>query len=203
MSVIGPGNVQEISITRDALETRPASTVVLASSWTTPTGLDGRLATATDALGHVRHFGYNASGNLTTFEDDASLVTTMTYDASNRLLSQKDPAGGVTAYAYDSDGNLTQVTDPKNHVWVYTYDEQQRLLWSGSTRQDADLHIRRRGTSRQPEGQAWPDDHVRLRPGRPSDDGPLAGRNDDRLRSRWSRSADPCRERRRDGRPHL
>ncbi len=128
VSVIGPGNVQEISITRDALEnpTRIDRGLGVVMDYTY--GPDGRLATATDALGHVRHFGYNASGNLTTFEDDASLVTTMTYDASNRLLSQKDPAGGVTAYAYDSDGNLTQVTDPNNHVWVYTYDEQQRLL---------------------------------------------------------------------------
>jgi large repetitive protein len=109
---------------------------------TTKFDTNGRLSSATHALGNTTSYSYNlnapnnttattityppdASGNVGTatmvYESYGMLVsstdpiertTTNTYDTNHDLLSTTDPLGHTTSYTYDSNGNQTSVTDP-------------------------------------------------------------------------------------------
>ncbi|HEX8003796.1 MAG TPA: LamG-like jellyroll fold domain-containing protein [Mycobacteriales bacterium] len=111
----------------------------------------GRLASATDPLGHQPFRNtYDATtgritaqldqhGNQTTYAWDAATrtatvtdprggVTKHTYSAGRLLLRTVDPVGAVTRYTYDSDLNLASRTDPRGNRWAMTYDAAGNLL---------------------------------------------------------------------------
>ena len=72
----------------------------------------GRQLTATDALGNVTDWTYDAAGN----------VLTVTQPANN-------DAGGrpATTYGYDTLGRLTTITDPEGNITTFTYDALDRV----------------------------------------------------------------------------
>jgi RHS repeat-associated protein len=96
---------------------------------TDPNGLplNGRLQSATDALGETTSYAYNLSTNTTTitYPTDSSGATgtaKMVYDSYGDLLTSTDPLGHTKTNVYDAGHNLTSVTDPLGKITSYTYD---------------------------------------------------------------------------------
>jgi len=91
----------------------------------------GRLATITDALGHVTSFDtYDMYGNPGRATDANGVVTTMTYTPEGWPQSTtRDSAGtpATTTMAYNAVGDVVQTTDADGVVMSYTYDDARRL----------------------------------------------------------------------------
>ena len=107
----------------------------------------GRLATASDALGHVTSYDtYDMYGNpgrttdpngvvsvmtytpegwpLTVTRDSTGTpaTTTLTYDASGNITQSKDADGATTTYTHDDAGRVTDITDAVGNRIHYTLD---------------------------------------------------------------------------------
>jgi RHS repeat-associated protein len=93
---------------------------------------DGRLTKTTFAQGTpdqaTQQFQYDAAGNRTAFIDENGKQTTYQYDALNRMVQLTDPLGNVTKYGYDADGNRTSTTDARQNVTHDQYDALDRLV---------------------------------------------------------------------------
>lgn len=91
----------------------------------------GRLATVTDALGHVTTYSaYDTYGNPGQVVDANGVVTLMTYTPEGWLATIVRDAGGTpatTSLTYDAAGNVTQTTDADGVVLHYTFDDASRL----------------------------------------------------------------------------
>ena len=95
-----------------------------------------RVTQATDPLGNLRAFSYDANGNpvgerLTlTLSGIPTLVDSRAarYDEADRLLARTDAGGNVTAYTYDPAGNVLTVTNPDNYSLAFAYDEANRAI---------------------------------------------------------------------------
>ncbi|MFC4763902.1 RHS repeat-associated core domain-containing protein [Dyella koreensis] len=107
----------------------------------------GRLATITDALGHVTSYDtYDMYGNpgrsidpngvvsvmtytpegwpltLTRDSTGAPSTTTLTHDAIGNITQSKDADGVITSYTYDDAGRLTDIADAVGNRIHYTLD---------------------------------------------------------------------------------
>jgi YD repeat-containing protein len=90
--------------------------------------LRGRLATVTNALGHVAQVSaYDLNGNPLAVIDANGTPSTLTYDARQRLTS-RTLGNEVTNYAYDDVGQLTRITLSDGSSMHYTYDPAHRLI---------------------------------------------------------------------------
>ena len=91
----------------------------------------GRLATATDALGHVTTYeAYDLYGHPGKVTDANGVVTLLTYTPEGWLASTTRDASGTpatTTLAYDAVGNVIQTTDADGVVLKYTFDGASRL----------------------------------------------------------------------------
>lgn len=91
----------------------------------------GRLATATDALGHVTTYdAYDLYGHPGKVTDANGVVTLLTYTPEGWLASTTRDASGTpvtTTLAYDAVGNVVQTTDADGVVLKYTFDGANRL----------------------------------------------------------------------------
>ncbi|TCV96351.1 RHS repeat-associated protein [Luteibacter rhizovicinus] len=91
----------------------------------------GRLATVTDALGHMTTYGgYDMYGHAGRIVDPNGVVTTMTYTSEGWLATTtRDANGGAatTSFSYDAVGNVTQSQDADGVVAKYTYDGANRV----------------------------------------------------------------------------
>lgn len=91
----------------------------------------GRLATVTDALGHVTTYDtYDSYGNPGKVTDANGIVTLMTYTPEGWLQTTTQDANGakaVTTLAYDAIGNVTQTKDADGVTLSYTFDDASRL----------------------------------------------------------------------------
>ncbi|WP_354513377.1 MULTISPECIES: RHS repeat-associated core domain-containing protein [unclassified Luteibacter] len=91
----------------------------------------GRLATLTDALGHVTTYSaYDTYGNPGQAVDANGVVTTMTYTPEGWLATTVRDATGTPAtmsLTYDAVGNVVQTTDADGVVLKYTFDDASRL----------------------------------------------------------------------------
>lgn len=67
------------------------------------------IATATDALGAVTGYTYDASGNTVKVTLASGGQYSSAYDGTDGLTTQTDPTGRVRTYTYDARGNLTTV----------------------------------------------------------------------------------------------
>jgi RHS repeat-associated protein len=91
----------------------------------------GRMATTTDALGHVTRLdSYDLYGNPGRLTDPNGIVTSMTYTPEGWLATTvRDSAGSAakTTLTYDAIGNIVQSQDPDGVVLKYTFDDASRL----------------------------------------------------------------------------
>lgn len=91
----------------------------------------GRLATATDALGHVTSYdAYDLYGHPGKVTDANGIVTLMTYTPEGWLATTTRDANGtpsVTTLTYDAVGNIIQTTDADGMTLKYTFDDASRL----------------------------------------------------------------------------
>jgi RHS repeat-associated protein len=91
----------------------------------------GRLATVTDALGHVTTYDtYDPYGNPGRAVDANGVVTSMTYTPEGWLSTTTRDATGTpstTAVTYDAVGNLIQTQDADGVILKYTFDDASRL----------------------------------------------------------------------------
>ena len=69
-------------------------------------------------------YGYDPAGNLVSATNALGHVTTYAYDARNQLVRQVEPVSATasitTTFGYDAAGNRTRYTDGRGHVTVYT-----------------------------------------------------------------------------------
>jgi RHS repeat-associated protein len=93
-----------------------------------------RIIEATDRLGNLRSYGFDANGNPTgqKLELPVSGVLTLLdsssirYDDSDRKVASTDAGGFVTAYSYDPAGNVLSVTNPDAYSIGFDYDANSR-----------------------------------------------------------------------------
>jgi RHS repeat-associated protein len=83
---------------------------------------NGRLQTATDAMGNTTTFGYNFSNNSTVITNPDGGVVVKTFNTYGLLLSQTDPLNHTTSYSYDSKRSLKSFTNALGYTNVYTSD---------------------------------------------------------------------------------
>ncbi|MET4674915.1 YD repeat-containing protein [Luteibacter sp. PvP120] len=114
----------------------------------------GRVATSTDATGHVVTHTYDRVGRQVSVSDvvengASSRTTSTVYDAFGRVITSTDALGHATTYAYDTAtrastvttpegvsmtsvadamGHVVSVTDGAGAVTRYTYDGEGRLV---------------------------------------------------------------------------
>jgi RHS repeat-associated protein len=91
------------------------------------------VATATDPLGRVYTYSYDASGDLVKTMDPLGRSWTFTYDAGHQLLSMTDPAGGKTSNTYNASGQVTAQSDPDGGTTTWSYAGDADSLAGGST----------------------------------------------------------------------
>ena len=91
----------------------------------------GRLATITDALGHVTTFDtYDTYGNPGRSIDANNVTTLMTYTPEGWLSTEtRDSTGtpSTNTFTYNASGDVTQTQDADDVVMNYTYDDARRL----------------------------------------------------------------------------
>jgi YD repeat-containing protein len=91
-------------------------------------GKRGKVATITNALGHVTEFtSYDANGRVTGMIDPNGVTTSVSYDLRGHLTA-KTVGGETTSYTYDPVGQLTAVSLPAGSGLTYTYDAAHRLI---------------------------------------------------------------------------
>ncbi len=81
----------------------------------------------TDAMNHVSHAYYDASGNMVKSVDNLGNPTYFTYDDSGNPITITNAVGQSFQYQYDSIGNLTRVTDPLGFATQMSYTSQGDL----------------------------------------------------------------------------
>lgn len=86
----------------------------------------GRIASRTDAEGHVLAYQYDDFDRLVQVTYPDGTVETTTWDKLD-LASQTDREGRTTQYTHDAVRNLTAVTDPLNRTLQYGYYPNQTL----------------------------------------------------------------------------
>jgi RHS repeat-associated protein len=84
----------------------------------------GKLASATNALGHSIVYTYTAQDQ--TFTNPISPTETMSFTFYN-LTSLADPAT-VEQFAHDASGNVITHTDAAGQLWTYTYNARGQVL---------------------------------------------------------------------------
>jgi RHS repeat-associated protein len=121
------GNVLSVTDARaNAAGGTPAASVV-----NTYNG-NGLLETATDALGNVTIYTYDAKGNP---DKETRAVTLINADGTSSLVSV------VTDRDYNALGQLEKVTDPTGHATTYEYDANGNRRFERTTRTSAGATI--------------------------------------------------------------
>lgn len=95
-----------------------------------------RIKKATDALGNLRDYIYDANGNPTEeqlvlpINGFATLVdsNSASYDLSDRKHTSTDAGGYVTSYQYDKGGNVVKIINPDNYALAFEYDENNHVV---------------------------------------------------------------------------
>jgi RHS repeat-associated protein len=87
----------------------------------------GRMASATDAGGHMVSYTYDNLDRLvsTRFPDGTAAINTWT---NLDLTEVRDRLGRTTRFAYDANRRLIRMTDPEGHSTRYGYDRAGRLV---------------------------------------------------------------------------
>jgi len=86
----------------------------------------GRQATVTTPLGLVTSFTYDANSNLLTQTRPDGSILSNTYDALNRIVTETDAAGDTITYGYTARGQLASITDSRNSLTQFGFDKMDR-----------------------------------------------------------------------------
>jgi RHS repeat-associated protein len=95
-----------------------------------------RVIKATDAVGQLRDYTYDANGNPT--GETLSLMvnnamervdnTAAIFDFSDRKIMSISAGGGVSAFQYDAAGNVVKITNPDGYTLGFDYDPNNRVI---------------------------------------------------------------------------
>ncbi|MDI1348680.1 RHS repeat-associated core domain-containing protein [Aquabacterium sp.] len=93
---------------------------------------------ATDRLGQLRSYQFDANGNAVGQSLTANVngVSTQVdssstrYDDSDRAIQSLDAGGFATAFTYDAAGNVLTVTNPDGYVVSFDYDAANRPIYA-------------------------------------------------------------------------
>jgi RHS repeat-associated protein len=117
----------------------------------------GRLASLTNALGHVTTYDlYDNHGRVLDTTNANGVVTKYTYDRRGRTLTIAEaPPGGaahITSFLYDDVGQLVSAEAPNGTVLTYDYDDAHNLSsitdnFGNKVAYDYDLNGNRTGES--------------------------------------------------------
>ncbi|MFN8486849.1 MAG: right-handed parallel beta-helix repeat-containing protein [Caldilineaceae bacterium] len=89
----------------------------------------GELVRVTDVMAHNTTMAYAGSHRLATQTDaNGHVFINNTYDSAGRVIKQVDAKGNIWTLAYDEPSHKTFATDPLGRVTVYEYDGDARLI---------------------------------------------------------------------------
>ena len=88
----------------------------------------GRPVREVDALGRVRHWQYDATGNVVAEYDRDGRAQTFYTTSWNLVGAKADPLGHATQYEYSRLEQIVGVTDPLGNKTRYEYDLKERLV---------------------------------------------------------------------------
>ncbi len=94
----------------------------------TDPALPDRVTEHTDALGGVKHFGWNRLGQMTRHQDCSGQLSQWRFDGDGQLIEATDALGQRSRYQYDTRGLQTQIELPDGARIEQTYDGLGRLL---------------------------------------------------------------------------
>jgi YD repeat-containing protein len=88
-----------------------------------------KLASVTDADGHVTEYQYDVTGPLRKVTGPSpGLLRTWVINGHGLPDSDTQPESGTTSYTYDALDNLKTITDAETRVTTLNYDENNRLI---------------------------------------------------------------------------
>ena len=82
---------------------------------------------ATNEMGGVVTYTYDANGRVTSTTDPMGGKTTQTYDGVGNVIAVTDPMGFVTGYTYNANSAIETVTDANGNKVSYAYDANGRV----------------------------------------------------------------------------
>jgi RHS repeat-associated protein len=102
----------------------------------------GKVLTATDPLGRVTTYTYDATNGIDLLEVDQTtgpsgqhdVLATMAYNSQHLPLTATDASGQTTTCTYNSAGQISTLTDAKNEVTSYYYDPAGAANTTDSTK---------------------------------------------------------------------
>ena len=146
-TVNGVAGLNLVSITRRSADGNVYATASLASDslGRTTTGLRAdwyptqaaydavdRVTQATDEVGKLRDFAYDANGNLASNSLTVGGVTvdrtTFAYDLSDRKQNSTDAGGFITNFSYDATGNVIAIVNPDGFTLGFDYDANNYVM---------------------------------------------------------------------------
>ena len=89
--------------------------------WTFAYNTSGQMTSATDPLGVVTEYLYDAGHQLSQIKRDGSVTETVTHDAVGRIASRTDATGLTLNFEYNGLNHVTKVTYPDGKTVEYTY----------------------------------------------------------------------------------
>lgn len=89
--------------------------------WTFAYNTSGQMTSATDPLGVVTEYLYDAGRQLVQVKRNGSITNTLTHDAVGRTANRTDATGLTLSYQYNGLNHLTKVTYPDGKYVEYTY----------------------------------------------------------------------------------
>jgi RHS repeat-associated protein len=123
-----------------------------------------RLASVTDAMGHITRFTYDTRGRLLNEMDDQGKATTFLYDTRDNLTGTELPDGRMINYRYDLANQLrlkyfSLGASPGTDASVYSYDDAGNLRLASKDNTfhwlEYDTNNRITSISTQPQSMVW------------------------------------------------
>jgi RHS repeat-associated protein len=86
------------------------------------------ITSATDVLGHVRHYTYDVFGRMHTRSDARGNVYSYEYDDVGRIVRLEDPLGAADTYAYDYANRRTMHVDRRGEALIFELNDLAKIV---------------------------------------------------------------------------